>query len=300
MTGHRCLIGLDIGGTKTSARIAGCTIAGPQTMTVPTAVGSPTSVLYGTIDVIESLLADASHSTLGAIGIGVPGQIDQTLGTIRLARNLGIGTEAFALGPALSNHFNVPVAIENDVRATALGLYARAEDPKPSTLTYLAIGTGISVGTVIGGRLFRGSRGIAGEIGQIILGERASGLNTIEIEIANPDLVAHAAELGLERSAYLRTHAPDIMFRLAATVNTVFMAYDPDALVVGGGVGTAPGFFDALMDSVADIRSRSAVANEFVNPHRITVLAPDDPIATESALVLAAQAAASARETNGA
>ena len=86
------------------------------------------------------------------------------------------------------------------MRATALGLYARAEDPKPSTLTYLAIGTGISAGTVIGGRLFRGSRGIAGEIGQIILDERAGGLNTIEIEIANPDLVAHAAELGLERS----------------------------------------------------------------------------------------------------
>ena len=297
MTDRLCLIGIDIGGTKTSARVAGCTASGPQTMTVPTAVGSPTSVLHGTINVIESLLSDASQSALGAIGIGVPGQIDQTLGTVRLARNLGIGAEAFALGPALSNHFGIPVAIENDVRATALGLYARAKEPKPSTLTYLAIGTGLSVGTVIGGRLFRGSRGIAGEIGQIILGECADGLNTIEIEIANPDLVARAADVGLERSAYLRTHAPDIMFTLAATVNTIFMAYDPDSLVVGGGVGTAPGFFEALMDSVASIQSRSAVAAEFVNPHRIRVLASDDPIATESALVLAAQAEASSRET---
>ena len=176
-------------------------------------------------------------------------------------------------GPGLGQSFRLPVAIENDVRATALGLYARAGEPKPLTLTYLAIGTGLSVGTVIGGRLFRGSRGIAGEIGQIILGKCADGLSTIEIEIANPDLVARAADVGLERSAYLRTHAPDIMFTLAGVVNTIFMAYDPDSLVIGGGVGTAPGFFDALMDSVQIIRSRSAVANEFLDPGRITVLA---------------------------
>ena len=300
MTDHLCLIGIDIGGTKTSAQIKGCRSANPRTVTVPTAVGSPSSLLQGTVAVIESLLLDCPGTSLGGLGIGVPGQINPVLGTVRLAGNLGIWTEAFALGPALGSHFGVPVAIENDVRATALGLYARAGEPKPLTLTYLAMGTGLSVGTVIGGRLFRGSRGIAGEIGQIILGKCADGLNTIEIEIANPDLVARAADVGLERSAYLRTHAPDIMFTLAGVVNTIFMAYDPDSLVIGGGVGTAPGFFDALMDSVQIIRSRSAVANEFLDPGRITVLASDDPIATESALVLAAQAEASAKAAIGA
>lgn len=300
MTIHRCLIGIDIGGTKTSAQASGCSSTDPRTITVPTTVGSPNSVLRGTIDVIESLLSDASRPTLSGLGIGVPGQIDPTLGTVCLAGNLGIGTEAFALGPALSGHFGVPVTIENDVRATALGLYARARDPKPSTLTYLAIGTGLAAGTVIEGRLFRGSRGVAGEIGQIIIDEHAGTLNTIENEIANPDLVARAASLGLERSAYLRTHAPDIMLMLAAAVNTIFMAYDPDSLVIGGGVGTAPGFFGALMNSVQIIRSRSAVANQFLKPNRITVLAPDDPIATESALVLAAQAEASTRAAIGA
>lgn len=300
MTDRRCLIGIDVGGTKTSAQVAGCSSSDPRTITVRTAVGSSSSVLRGTIDVIESLLSDASRPKLGGLGIGVPGQIDPVLGTVRLARNLGIGREAFALGPALTSHFGVPVAIENDVRATALGLYARAEEPKPSTLTYLAIGTGLAAGTVIAGRLFRGSRGVAGEIGQIIIGERAGTLNTIETEIANPDLVAQTASLGLERSAYLRTHAPDIMLTLAAAVNTIFMAYDPDSLVIGGGVGTAPGFYEALMGSVQVIRSRSAVASEFLNPNRITVLAPDDPIATESALVLAAQAAASTKAAIGA
>ena len=85
------------------------------------------------------------------------------------------------------------------------------------------------------------------------------------------------------------------MLILAGAVNTIFMAYDPEALVVGGGVGTAPGFFDALVDSVQIIRDRSAIANEFLDPGRMTVLAPGDPIATESALVLAEQAVASTK-----
>ena len=133
--------------------------------------------------------------------------------------------------------------------------------------------------------------------GQRSIFYRDGTMGKLQPDEVDPDLVARAADVGLERSAYLRTHAHVTMFTLAATVNTIFMAYDPDSLVVGGGVGTAPGFFEALMDSVASIRSRSAVANEFVNPHQITVLASDDPIATESALVLAAQAEASSRET---
>lgn len=300
MTDHHCLIGIDIGGTKTSVQISGCCPADRRSTTVPTAVGNPSSVLRGTITVVESLLSGCPGVVLGGLGVGVPGQVDPVHGTVRLAGNLGIWAEAFALGPALSRHFDVPVSIENDVRATALGLHARAGRPKPPTLTYLAIGTGLAAGTVIAGHLFRGSRGIAGEIGQIISGERDDTFTTIEAEITDHDLVEHAARVGLERSAYLRTHAPDIMLTLAGAVNTIFMAYDPDLLVVGGGVGTAPGFFDSLMDSVQIIRSRSAVAKEFLDPGRITVLAPDDSIATESALVLAAQAEASALAAVGA
>lgn len=297
MSDRPCLVGVDIGGTKTSAQVVGGSRARSRIIRVPTAVGSPRRVLDGTIDVIETLLADCRGFALDGLGIGVPGQVDPKLGTVRLAGNLGIGAEALDLGPALSSHFGVPTAIENDVRATALGLYTRADEPRPSTLTYVAIGTGVAAGTVIDGRLLRGAGGIAGEIGQVMVGERAGMITTIETEAANPELVAHAARAGLERSAYLSVHAPDVMLILACAVNTIFMAYDPEALVVGGGVGTAPGFFDALMDSVQIIRDRSAIANELLDPGRMTVLAPGDPIATESALVLAAQAVASTKAT---
>lgn len=300
MTIHHCLVGVDIGGTKTSARVIGRPGADPRTATVPTAVGSPINLLRGTIDIIESLLESFPDRALDGLGIGVPGQVDPVLGTVRLAANLGIETEAFALGPALISHFGVPVTIENDVRAAALGLYTRADRPKPSTLTYLAIGTGVAAGTVIDGHLLRGATGMAGEIGQIIVGRRAGLTTSVETVAASPDVVAGAAQAGLERSAYLSAHAPDVMAVLAGAINTVFMAYDPDILIVGGGVGTAPGFFDALMRSVEGIRHQSSVASELLDPSRVTVLSPGDPVAMEGALVLAEQARTSRTGTIGA
>ena len=259
--------------------------------------GSPESVLSGTIAVIESLLAYSPRLPLGGLGIGVPGQVDPVLGSVRLACNLGIGERPFLLRSALTDHFGVPTAIENDVRATSIGLYERALEPKPSILTYVSIGTGVAAGTVIDGHLLRGAGGTAGELGQIIVAERSGVVATVETEAATAKIIQEAALAGLDRSTYVIDHAPEVMSTLARMINTVFVTYDPDVLIIGGGVGTAPGFFKALMESVDTLRGRSRIVSEFLDPHRVTVLAPDDPIGTESALILAEQARSSLKET---
>ena len=297
MTGHRCLIGVDIGGTNTRAQIDGGSPGQSRSVTVPTLVGTPESVLSGTINIIESLLTDSPRLPLGGLGIGVPGQVDPVAGSVRLARNLGVGEEPLFLGPALTGHFGVPTAIENDVRATSIGLYERAPEPKPPILTYLSIGTGVAAGTVIDGRLLRGAGGTAGELGQIVVAERSGVVATIETEAATARIIEEAALAGLDRSTYLTDHAPEVMSTLARMINTVFITYDPDTLIIGGGVGTAPGFFEALMESVEALRDRSRIVSEFVDPHSITVLGPDDPIGAEGALILAEQARSSLKET---
>ena len=121
------------------------------------------------------------------------------------------------------------------------------------------------------------------------------GKDTVETEAANPDIAERMAQARLERSIYLSAHAPDVMFVLAKAVHTIFMAYDPEVLIIGGGVGTAPGFFHALIRSVETLRHRFDVAREFLDPSRMVVLSPDDPIATESALILAKHARASTK-----
>ena len=59
--------------------------------------------------------------------------------------------------------------VENDVRAAALGLHRRSVLGQIDDLAYLAIGTGVSAGVIIDGRLHRGARGLAGEIGHVIV-----------------------------------------------------------------------------------------------------------------------------------
>lgn len=297
MTGNTYLIGVDIGGTNTRAQIDGGSPTHSRSAIVPTMVGSPDSVLRGTITLIESLLADSPPLPLGGLGVGVPGQVDPVLGSVRLARNLGIGEMPLVIGPALSDRFGVPVAIENDVRATSLGLYKRFPEPKPSILTYLSIGTGVAAGTVIDGHLLRGAGGTAGELGQIIVSERSRAIATVETETATAEIIEEAALAGLDRSTYLADHAPETMSILAKMINTVFVTYDPNVLIIGGGVGTAPGFFEALMGAVETLRKRSRIVAEFVDPLRVTVLAPEDPIGTESALLLAESAGSSLKET---
>lgn len=297
MTGHQCLIGVDIGGTNTRAQIDGGSPSCSRSVTAPTMVGSPESVLSGTIAVIESLLDGSPRLPLGGLGIGVPGQVDPVLGSVRLAGNLGIGEQPLLLRSALIDHFGVPTVIENDVRATSVGLYERAPEPRPSILTYVSIGTGVAAGTVIDGHLLRGAGGTAGELGQIIVAERSGAVVTIETEAAAARIIEEAALAGLDRSAYLTGHAPEVMSTLARMINTVFVTYDPDVLIIGGGVGTAPGFFETLMESVETLRGRSRIVSEFVGPSRIAVLAPGDPVGTESALMLAEQARSSPKET---
>ena len=86
---------------------------------------------------------------------------DPKRGHVTLAVNLG--WHDFALRDGLEATLGLPVVIENDVRAAAIGLYDRVVDGAPNDLAYLAVGTGIAAGVVLDGKLHRGARGLAGD-----------------------------------------------------------------------------------------------------------------------------------------
>jgi len=93
--------------------------------------------------------------------------VDRATGTVTFAVNLG--WHHLPLGERLAATLGVPVDVENDVRTAAAGLHRRAPFGQIDDLAYLSIGTGISAGIVLGGRVHRGVRGVAGEIGHIVL-----------------------------------------------------------------------------------------------------------------------------------
>ncbi|MBN1535414.1 MAG: ROK family transcriptional regulator [Anaerolineales bacterium] len=101
------------------------------------------------------------------IGIGVPGLVDLRQGKLVFAPNLKWSNVPLRL--MWSQRFELPIFIENEANAAALGEYyfgvARGKD----SFIYLSAGIGLGGGVIIDGKLFRGSSGYAGEIGHMTI-----------------------------------------------------------------------------------------------------------------------------------
>jgi predicted NBD/HSP70 family sugar kinase len=95
---------------------------------------------------------------------------------VTMAVNLGVGAHPYPLAAEVGAATGLPVTIENDVRAAALGAHESlrlAGDP-PESLAMVSIGTGISAGFVVRGELLHGVHGMAGEIGHVVIDESAA------------------------------------------------------------------------------------------------------------------------------
>ena len=101
------------------------------------------------------------------IGVGVPGLVDLREGTLRLAPNLGWRNTPLRL--MWTQRFNLPVFVENDGNAAALGEYYFGVARGIKNVIYLSAGVGLGAGVLIGGKLYRGSHGYAAEIGHMTL-----------------------------------------------------------------------------------------------------------------------------------
>ena len=225
---------------------------------------------------------------LVAIGVGVPGRVDPARGHVTLAVNLG--WTDFALRDALELELGRPVVIENDVRAAAIGLHERGVVGASSDLAYLAVGTGIAAGVVLDGRLHRGARGLAGEIGHAIVeldGPRCvcGQRGCLEAFASGPSIARRAERVFGERRLRCRrrgrpgrrsTSSMTSVGRLAWAIHTLVMTYDVQRVVVGGGVSHAgPSFEAPLRRELARLRAASDLAGELLPADIVDVLPPE-------------------------
>ena len=99
------------------------------------------------------------------IGIGVPGLVDIHQGKLILAPNLHWTNVPLRL--MWSQRFDMPIFIENEANAAALGEYCFGAALGVDSFIYLSAGIGLGGGIIINGKLFRGSSGYAGEVGHM-------------------------------------------------------------------------------------------------------------------------------------
>ena len=217
----------------------------------------------------------------------VPGRVDPKRGHVTLAVNLG--WTDFALRDALELELGLPVVIENDVRAAAIGLHERGVVGDANDLAYLAVGTGIAAGVVLDGRLHRGARGLAGEIGHAIVdtdGPRCvCGQQGCLEAFAYGPSIARRAGAPSAKAVYDAAASgdpaateliDDVGRRLAWAIHTLVMTYDVQRVVVGGGVSHAGTPFEVpLRRELARLRAASDLAGELLPADIVDVLPPE-------------------------
>lgn len=311
-------IGLDIGGTKTAALVAGPNGRELGQAQTATDVADPSAVVDSASEAITAALTDAEQSLadVAAVGVGVPGQVNPIAGTVQLAVNLGI-TEPFRLADALQVRLGVPVVLENDVRVAALGAYEWARQQRPiGSLAYISIGTGIASGLVFNGQLFRGAAGMAGEIGHIPLDVNgplcACGTRgCLEVLAAGPAIASRYAELYpgdltapvSAADVFRRATAGESLARtviaraghyLARAVYMLAMTVDVEQIVIGGGVaGAGESFSGPLRNGLDWLRADSSLAAMMIPAGKVVILPPDYSAGLWGALRLAQELAQS-------
>ncbi len=305
-------VGLDVGGTKTDAVAIGD--AGEILARVRIATGwGEDAVVRTVVDAVAALRAEAGVGAIGSVGIGIPGQVDSLSGRVSHAVNLGV--DDLPLAAAVAPLLGVPVRVENDVKAAAFGAYAL--HGSQGSMAYLNLGTGIAAGIVSEGRLWRGARGTAGEVGHISVDpngpacrcgqygciEAFAGGGAVSKRWNRPGSlpirdVFDAADAGDPVAAELRA---GMARGVAAAVRVLVLTADVDAVVLGGGV-TALGA--RLMDEVSAELAASADASAFMRSleldRRIELLPTGSPAAALGAALVGAMVETNTAETEGA
>lgn len=315
------LAGVDVGGSKIAVLVTDGDFTVCARHTVEPGVGGPDEAIDRIVTVVDATLGDAGlrREALVALGVGVPGRVDPAAGSVNLAVNLG--WHDLPLGSLLADRFGLPVRIENDVRAAAAGLYERRVLGDGEDLAYLSIGTGISAGVVLDGRLHRGTRGMAGEIGHVVIDADGPacpcGLRGCFEAIASGPAVARRAEAALDAgvASTLAVHRPVTavdVYRAAAAgdplalelaestgrhvaraVHELVMAYDVRRVVLGGGVANAGEVFLAPIRRGLDgLRAASELAREVLPADIVHLLPAGSDAGAWGAVVLARTAAA--------
>jgi len=127
---------------------------------------TPLEVIPMLVKAAENLLTakPASSGNLIGIGIGVPGIIDYTTGTLIVADTLR-GWDGVSITKTFESRFGVPTYVENDVKAMTIAEYLLGIAKGIPNFVLLWIGSGIGAGIMVDGRLLRGATSSAGEIG---------------------------------------------------------------------------------------------------------------------------------------
>ena len=270
-------IGVDVGGTKIAAGV----VDEDGTILARTRVPTPADPQWAVGAIADAIKELRAGHEVTAVGVGAPGYIDRDRSTVIMAPNIAWENEP--LKTRIEDLVHLPTVIENDANAAAWGEFRFGAAAQHNDMIMITVGTGIGGGIVLEGRMYRGSFGVAGEIGHLnmvpdgipcgcgskgcweqyasgralrrygreraaadpVLGKRLLELNEGIAETITGSQITQAAEEGDPLALEVYDELADWLGRGMGDLASLF---DPAVFVLGGGVADSGSL---LLDPVA-------------------------------------------------
>jgi glucokinase len=225
--------------------------------------GGTNAILEALVGVVEELRATGPSDVI-ALGVGLPGIVDSVRGVVHELTNVP-GWEDVALRDLLLDRTGLPTTIENDANAMAYGEFKHGAARHGHHVVCIPLGTGVGGALILDGKLYRGARLGAGEIGHVSIDFRGvpgpyGNAGALEKYVGNSQIAQRAAllyaELGITKTAIECTpqalsaaaNGGDVIARrlwdalgveIGVALANVVWVLNPDTIVIGGGVAKA-------------------------------------------------------------
>jgi predicted NBD/HSP70 family sugar kinase/biotin operon repressor len=213
---------------------------------------------------------------LRGVGLCIPAPIDRRSAQIR--SGIMPGWRDLAPAEQLQERLGIPVAADNDANLGALAELHHGVAHGVPDFVYLKLASGVGAGLVLGGRLYRGATGIAGEIGHVQIVEhgrvcRCGNRGCLETEVSVPRLLEHVQpthderltadhllELDASGDAGVRRVLGDAGRTVGRALADLCNSLNPTMLVIGGPLGSATSLVDGVRASVDRYAQPNAAA----------------------------------------
>jgi glucokinase len=255
------ILAVDLGGTRIKAGIVREGSVEPLIVEPTDAAAGADAVLGGVVRLGQRLLAAHGAS---AIGVSIKGIVDPRRGVLCEVNEALADLNGSPIGAILGRALDRPVVVENDARMYALGELLHGAGRGYRNMVCVTLGTGVGCGVALGGRVVRGDRGVFGILGghftvrmggprctcgnigclEAMIGSSAlaaaarSQLASGTPSLLRPDAIdpQRIFEAAAEGDAVAGAVVHDFTEALGAGIVTLIHAYDPDVVVLGGGI----------------------------------------------------------------
>ena len=281
----------DVGGTRTRVALVDATGAIVVRHSAETLAREGREAVMNRLAEALEHVASERRTEIKGVGLSLASPVEPGTGVMYNPPNLGPEWHLFTPIPILRERLSLPVYAENDATLGALGEHAFGAGRGCDNMVYMTVSTGIGGGVIIGGNLYTGTNGFGGEIGHMTIDQNGpldncgnvgclealasgtalarmaqerigAGESSVMLEFAGGNIEAVDARIVVQAAqqddALAQSLMQEVGRSLASGIITLMHIFDPQLIVIGGGLGQN---LDMFMPTIEPEVNRRAMAH---------------------------------------